>query len=197
MEAAPTVMIGLHRLGIGLALLLLVQGTGVPGIASAATEPEWSASENSQGPGELVAASAAADTLRFNPLELALFSLTNVDRVSNGFEPLAFDSAVLEIARARAFGQLGLAALNHANALGELAFVRLLAEAGLSYSLAGENLARAVADAARPEIVEQALMRSVTHRQNILEPAFNRLAVGVAADSSGRVAFAQIFRATP
>jgi uncharacterized protein YkwD len=48
-----------------------------------------------------------------------------------------------------------------------------------------------------PERVEQALMRSPSHRQNILEPTFNRIAIGAATDSSGRVVFAQIFRAAP
>jgi uncharacterized protein YkwD len=40
-------------------------------------------------------------------------------------------------------------------------------------------------------------MNSPTHRANILEPSFNRLAIGEAAPSSQRVAFAEIFRSAP
>jgi uncharacterized protein YkwD len=36
-------------------------------------------------------------------------------------------------------------------------------------------------------------MNSPTHRANILEPTFDRLAVGATTDSSGRIIFAQIF----
>ncbi len=59
-----------------------------------------------------------------------------------------------------------------------------------NFFLLGDN-----ADLAMAERVEAALMDSPTHRDNILEPAFTRLAIGVAADASGRVALAQIFRA--
>jgi uncharacterized protein YkwD len=68
----------------------------------------------------------------------------------------------------------------------------------VQYRLAGENLARwGAADPDGPQRVEQAWMRSPTHLKNILEPSFNRLAVGAATDALGRVAFAQVFRATP
>ena len=74
--------------------------------------------------------------------------------------------------------------------------VSLLAEAGVSYQLAGENLARdAGLYGGIAETVEGALLQSPTHRRNILEPAFSRLAIGAAVDPSGRVAVAEVFRA--
>lgn len=84
---------------------------------------------------------------------------------------------------------------------GAFAFQRLLKEADVRFSLAGENLARprvsSVADAAQTAAAaERALMASATHRQNILDPAFDRLAVGVARTPDGQVVFAQIFRAS-
>jgi uncharacterized protein YkwD len=131
-------------------------------------------------------------------LELALLELTNADRIANGLAPLELDLDLLEIARTRAATQLTLASLSHYDADGQLDFVRLLAEAGLDYLLAGENLARLMGlDPNVPERVEQALMASPTHRQNILDPTFNRIAIGAAMDDSGRVVFAQIFRAAP
>ena len=131
-------------------------------------------------------------------LEGALLKLTNADRITNGLAPLDLDFDLVQIARTRAAAQLTETSLTHYNATGDLEFVRLLAESGLDYLLAGENLARFTGlDPSVPERVEQALMRSPTHRQNILEPTFNRMAVGAATDSSGHVVFAQIFRAAP
>ena len=42
--------------------------------------------------------------------------------------------------------------------------------------------------------LNDALMNSPTHRANILEPTFNRLAIGSAIGPDGRLAFAEIFR---
>lgn len=129
-------------------------------------------------------------------LELTLLDRTNQSRVLHGLEPLALDPELLQIARDRAGSQLGPQSLTHYQG-DTLAFASLLDYAGLPYSLAGENLARAPrADVPTLDRVAQALMDSPTHRQNILEPSFNRLAIGAAIDpATGRIAFAQIFRA--
>jgi len=60
---------------------------------------------------------------------------------------------------------------------------------------AGENLARSKELGPNGiEHIEGALMKSPTHRKNILEERFSRAAIGMAADANGRVAFAEIFR---
>jgi uncharacterized protein YkwD len=127
--------------------------------------------------------------------EQALLDLTNADRARFGLPPVAFDPATLKVARLRAAAQIPNGPLSHTNSLGEVAFVGLLGDAGVQYSLAGENLARASAQ--DPGVVprlDEALMNSPTHRANILEPSFNLLAVGAATGPDGRLAFAQIFR---
>jgi uncharacterized protein YkwD len=127
--------------------------------------------------------------------EQALLDLTNADRSRNGLPPLAFDPASLGVARVRAAAQIPDGPLSHYNSLGEIAFVGLLGDAGVQYSLAGENLARAQAqDSGIVQRLDEALMNSPTHRANILEPSFNRLAVGAAVGPDGRLAFAEIFR---
>jgi uncharacterized protein YkwD len=129
-------------------------------------------------------------------VEQALIELTNADRASHGLPPLDYDPDLLWIARTRANDQLKLENLSHYDADGLLAFVKLLDRAGVQYSLAGENLARSASNT--PDVtqrIETALMKSPTHRKNILERAFSRIAIGAALDSStGRIAFAQIFR---
>jgi uncharacterized protein YkwD len=130
--------------------------------------------------------------------EVALLALTNSARASNGLAPVTFDQTMLRVARARAAAQIPDGPLSHYNSLGDLAFVGLLGEAGVEYTLAGENLARAApADATVVAHLNDALLNSPTHRANILEPSFNRLAIGEAAPTVQRVAFAEIFRSAP
>ena len=127
--------------------------------------------------------------------EQALLDLTNTDRAAGGLPPVVFDSMSLQVARVRAAAQIPDGPLSHYNSLGEIAFVGLLADAGVPYMLAGENLARTSSqDAATVSRLNDALMNSPTHRANILEPGFNRLAVGAATAPDGRLAFAEIFR---
>ncbi len=128
-------------------------------------------------------------------VEHTLLDLTNSDRVANGLQPLEFDSDSLIIARQRAESQLGTPSLSHYDTDGHLIFARLLSDANLSFGLAGENLARASIDDANVTArVEQALMQSPTHRKNILERTFKRVAIGAATDSSGWISFAEVYR---
>ena len=127
--------------------------------------------------------------------EQALIDLANADREANGLATLQFDADTLNIARQRAEGQLGTPALSHYDEGGQLVFAQLLSQANLPYGLAGENLARAsVFDGDIAARVEQALMQSPTHRKNILEPRFKRVAIGVATDSNGEISFTEVYR---
>jgi uncharacterized protein YkwD len=128
-------------------------------------------------------------------VEQALLDLTNADRAAAGLPPLQFDPETEHIARQRATSQLGTAALTHYDTHGDLAFVNLLASARLDYRLAGENLARStVDDPAAVRRIEDALMHSPKHRDNILDPTFNRVAIGAATDASGQITFAEVYR---
>jgi uncharacterized protein YkwD len=126
--------------------------------------------------------------------EGTLLDLTNADRIAHWLDPLDFDADALGVARQRAETQLGLASLSHDDADGPLAFVRLLADANISYGVAGENLARGPLDPGVIQRIEQALMESPAHRKNILEPRFKHLAVGAATDSTGEITFAELYR---
>jgi uncharacterized protein YkwD len=129
--------------------------------------------------------------------EAQLLDLTNQERSRQGLRALIFDADTLRVARARAQAQIPESKLSHYNGLGELAFVGLLVNAGVSYTLAGENLAVSSTHGASTDAqMHQALMNSPTHRANILEPAFDHLAVGAVTGPTSRFALAEIFRAT-
>ncbi|HEY3063349.1 MAG TPA: CAP domain-containing protein [Chloroflexota bacterium] len=133
--------------------------------------------------------------VRMVSAEQALLDLTNADRISNGLPALDFDPETLLIARQRAEAQLRADNLSHYDEHGLLAFVSLLDQSALRYGLAGENLARSKELGTNGvQRIEEALMKSPTHRTNILEKRFSRAAIGMASDASGRVAFAEIFR---
>ena len=140
----------------------------------------------------------SSSALSLSENELALFNLTNQDRVRAGLPPLSFDPELLGVARARGEAQQTEPSLTHFDSSGQLAFVNLLASANVTYVRAGENLARVSSPSGNAaERAEQALMQSPTHRANILQPEFDRLAIGQAVDGSGRIVFAEIFRAAP
>jgi uncharacterized protein YkwD len=128
--------------------------------------------------------------------EAALFQLVNRERIRAGIAPLQFAPELLDVARERAAGQDADAALTHYDIDGHLVFAQLVGTLGLPYRLIGENLARVPGQEAVAERAAEALMRSATHRANILEPGFDRLAVGSATDMVGRTVFAQIFGAS-
>jgi uncharacterized protein YkwD len=144
---------------------------------------------STEADGTVVAASLAASNL-----ELALFDVTNSERAQAGLAPLGFNDELIGIARERARTQLSEPALTHFDFSGELAFTRLLRDAGIVYNIAGENLARVsgpTPDAAQR--ADQYLMQSHTHRANILDPRYTAMVVGSATDGSGTVVFVQIF----
>ncbi len=130
--------------------------------------------------------------------ELALLDETNRDRAAVGLGRLVTDPELVALARARAGAQVARPALSHLDDGGALAFLSLIQRAGLRHQVAGENLVRRPGPiATAPARAERALMASPTHRANILEPRYGRLAIGMADDRDGRVIFAQLFRDGP
>ena len=193
-----------RRLGLlGALVASLVVGSptaaGATGVDARLANPTAVSALQAPQPGDgPVLAILAAPHPAPSRTELTLLDLTNAERAGHGLGPLELDPLLLGIARVRAAAQLTDGPLSHDDGNGGLAFAGLLAESEIDYRLAGENLARWVTDdQAGLERVQRAWMASPSHRNNILDPAFNRLAVGAATDGSGRVAFAQIFRATP
>ena len=168
---------------------------GVTAAAHVASSDPTGATARSDAPSVVADASAIASVATAEEQEMV--DLTNADRARHGLAPLELDVQMLEIARLRAAAQASESTLSHYDAAGQVALRTLLDEARVRYTLAAENLARVDASYAAPQTAQEALMLSRDHRANILTPEFNRLAVGVATDASGRMTFAAIFRAAP
>lgn len=120
--------------------------------------------------------------------EAEMFRLVNDERKKRGIGELLWRSDVLPVARAHAKDMWEREYFGHVSPEGEDVGDRL-DKAGVSYAIAGENLALA------PTIstAHNGLMNSEGHRANILEPKFKRLAVGVIDNGVYGKMFVQVF----
>ncbi|MFH1330970.1 MAG: CvpA family protein [Actinomycetota bacterium] len=116
-------------------------------------------------PGDLHPDSAAAT---------AVFDRLNRARIDAGSDPLAWSPALSEVAEGHALEMYLEGYFSHRSPVTGTVADRLHV-AGITYSVAGENLALA----ATPTQVHDGLMGSPGHRENILRPEFRRAGVAV------------------
>ena len=116
----------------------------------------------------------------------AILSRVNTARAQNGLSPLALDSAMTRAANVRA-AELAKH-FSHTRPNGARGLTAL-AEAGVSYRAAGENIAAGQQTA---QAVMAAWMNSSGHRANILSAKYSRLGVGQAV-VGGRTYWVQLF----
>ncbi|HEX9268866.1 MAG TPA: CvpA family protein [Candidatus Limnocylindria bacterium] len=120
--------------------------------------------------------------------ERQMLALVNDERTARGLRPLELDERLVAVAREHSEEMLRLRYFGHRSPISGSPFDRL-AQAGIRYVRAGENLAytRSVTGAHR------ALMDSEGHRENVLRPEFVRVGIGVvSAGPYGRM-FTQVF----
>lgn len=103
-----------------------------------------------------------------------VFDLLNRARIDAGLDPLAWGPALAEVAVAHADEMYRDGYFSHLSPVTGTVGNRL-ADAGITYRIAGENLALA----ASSDEVHAGLMDSEGHRANIESPDFRRVGVGV------------------
>ena len=117
-----------------------------------------------------------------------MLGLVNDERTSRGLAALVLDPRLVPIARQHSEEMFRLKYFGHQSPVNGSPFDRLAA-AGVSYTRAGENLAYAQSLA----VAHRSLMDSPGHRDNILQPDFTRVGIGiVSAGPYGRM-FTQLF----
>lgn len=127
--------------------------------------------------------SASVTTAEKNAVELM-----NADRRANGLSDLKVSAAVTAVARSHAQDMVGRNFFSHTNPDGKTPSDRLEA-AGISYSAAGENIAKNTS----VQAAETSFMNSSGHRANILNSNYTTVGIGVAYDSAGNVYVVQDF----
>jgi hypothetical protein len=120
-----------------------------------------------------IPAADPADLERRPPEAAEVFDLLNRARVDAGLDPLAWSPALADVGEAHAREMYLEGYFSHFSPYTGTVADRL-AEAGIPYRVAGENLALA----ASAEEVHEGLMGSPGHRANIESDAFTRVGIG-------------------
>ena len=120
--------------------------------------------------------------------ERQLFALLNTFRKQEGKPALVWSDSLAKVARLHSADMQVRNYFAHTNPEGETPFERIQ-KMGLSYTMAGENLARArdAADA------HEALQQSPRHRANMLEEKFTKVGIGVVLAANGQILVTQVF----
>lgn len=123
--------------------------------------------------------------------EQRMINLVNQARVNAGLAPLTVDMRLVDLARKKSQDMVANNYFSHTSPTYGDPFT-MMTNAGISYRTAGENLA----GAPTVDQAHSALMNSAGHRQNILNPNFNRIGVGIATGGPYGKMFTQLFIGT-
>ncbi|MBI5947955.1 MAG: hypothetical protein HY875_07445 [Chloroflexi bacterium] len=127
-------------------------------------------------------------------LESGLLAGLNAERVNAGLAPLAYDSGLTIVARTRSQQLVDQNYFAHVDPYGYSMYTELLARFGYGYAWAGENLALNNFDASESaQRAVIALMKSPSHRANILATDFSRVGIGEVTTADGRHYYTMIF----
>jgi len=116
-----------------------------------------------------------------------MLELVNRERVERGLQPLKADATLVELGRLKAEDMIEKGYFSHTSPTYGSPF-EMMRNAGVQYSYAGENLAKAGSVAS----AHNGLMNSSGHRANILNENFNRVGIAVVEDGYYKY-FVQMF----
>lgn len=123
--------------------------------------------------------------------EQRMIDLVNQERAKAGLAPLSVDMRLVDLARKKSQDMIVNNYFSHTSPTYGDPFT-MMTRAGISYRTAGEN----IAGAPTVDQAHSALMNSAGHRQNILNPNYNRIGVGVANGGPYGKMFTQLFIGT-
>lgn len=132
---------------------------------------------------------AESNTLLQEGFELQLFDLTNAARVHHGVQAVKWDSLVQLTAYEHSEDMATQNYFSHTNLEGQTPFDRM-SEDGISYRVAGENLAYGQSSSI---FAHEGLMNSIGHRENLLKSEFRLLGIGVAFNEENQPYYTQNF----
>lgn len=120
--------------------------------------------------------------------EAEMFKLVNEERAKRGIPELTWKSDIVPVARAHATDMWKRHYFGHISPDGKDVGDRLK-EAGIAYTIAGENLALAPT----VQTAHQGLMNSEGHKENILDTRFHNVGIGVIDNGYYGKMFVQVF----
>jgi hypothetical protein len=115
-------------------------------------------------------------------MERDLQAALNAERTARGLQPLRLASDLVTLARRHSADLAGRNVVSHESAEGT-SYQQRLTDAGVASVVNGENVGRS--GTFLTPLIHQTFMDSPAHRQNILNPAFDSVGVGVALGDHG------------
>lgn len=131
---------------------------------------------SSAGSGDIARQKAGIKIHSTEEIENSLLALANRSRLEAGLEPLRSLQALTETAERHSRDMARQGKTNHISEDGRSLADRLK-ESGLFFASSGENVAFSETFVA--EFIHDSFMTSPEHRENLLDPEFNRAGIGV------------------
>lgn len=129
------------------------------------------------------------DLTEVKNLENEVIKLVNVERAKNGLKPLNSNWQLSRVARYKSEDMIAKRYFSHTSPTYGSPFT-MMKNFGINYRTAGENIAYGQST---PAQVMNSWMGSSGHRQNILNPSFTQIGVGVGKNSAGQLYWTQMF----
>lgn len=125
----------------------------------------------------------------FSSFQKEVTRLVNVERSKRGLSELSFNSQLSNVATLKSQDMINKNYFSHTSPTYGSPF-DMMKQFNISYRAAGENIAMGQRT---PAEVVNAWMNSQGHRENILNPNFTDIGVGVAKSSNGTLYWTQMF----
>ncbi len=166
----------------------ILAGIAAIGLITALSHHEGSSNNTSMSNKTTSSSQSQSGSTVSSSDETLAISLMNQDRSSNGLSALKVNSQLTRLAENYAQDMINRNFFSHYNPEGQSPFDRMN-QAGISYTTAGENLAKNTSVAS----AEQAFMNSSGHRANILNSSYTEIGIGVVRSPDGSVYVVQEF----
>jgi uncharacterized protein YkwD len=127
--------------------------------------------------------------VQLSEAEKTILELTNKERARKKLPPLEPEPILFKVARAHSANMARKGEMKHV--LDDKTPAQRVDEAGYDYGRVGENIA--FSDGLRPAEIVRGWMDSKVHRDNILNPKFKHIGLGVARNDQDEFYYAQVF----
>jgi uncharacterized protein YkwD len=136
------------------------------------------------------AAQDKKDETKLSKVEQRILDLTNEARAKEKLEPLKVNATLLKVARAHSANMARQHKMEHV--LDDTNPAQRAEKAGYDYRSVGENIASGTKGASLAAIFK-GWMDSKLHRENILNPKYQEIGIGLATDDKGETYYTQVF----
>jgi len=129
--------------------------------------------------------------LQLSKEEQKLVELTNKEREKEKLPPLTPNALLFQAARAHSANMAGQRKMEHV--LDGKTPAKRVEATGCDYNRMGENIAMSEGDFFTLADIMKNWMNSEGHRNNILNPNFTEIGVGIARNEQGEIYYTQVF----